>query len=112
MLLLINALILCAGMVLDAISIFLVFLPILVPIALVFQWDMTWFGIMLTVNLAIGACTPPMAVNLMVTCRILGCSMESTLPWIVWFVGSMIVALLLVTFIPDIALFLPRLLAQ
>jgi TRAP-type C4-dicarboxylate transport system permease large subunit len=38
--------------------------------------------------------------------------MESTLPWIVWFVGSMIVALLLVTFIPDIALFLPRLLAQ
>ena len=107
MLLLINALILCAGMVLDAISIFLVFLPILVPIALVFQWDMTWFGIMLTVNLAIGACTPPMAVNLMVTCRILGCSMESTVPWIVWFVGSMIVALLLVTFIPDIALFLP-----
>jgi tripartite ATP-independent transporter DctM subunit len=112
MLLLINLLILIAGMLLDAISIFLVFLPILLPIAKVFQWDLTWFGIMLTVNLAIGACTPPMAVNLMVTCRILGCSMESTVPWIVWFVGAMIVALMLVTFVPDIALFLPRLMAS
>jgi tripartite ATP-independent transporter DctM subunit len=112
MLLLVNGLIVIAGMLLDAISIFLVFLPILLPIARVFQWDLTWFGIMLTVNLAIGSCTPPMAVNLMVTCRILGCSMESTVPWIAWFVGSMIVALLLVTFVPEIALFLPRLMAS
>lgn len=111
MLLLINVLILLAGMLLDAISIFLVFLPILLPIARVFQWDLTWFGIMLTMNLAIGACTPPMAVNLMVTCRILGCSMEQTIPWVVWFVGAMIGALLLVTFLPDIALVLPRLMA-
>jgi TRAP-type C4-dicarboxylate transport system permease large subunit len=38
--------------------------------------------------------------------------MESTVPWIVWFVGAMIVALMLVTFVPDIALFLPRLMAS
>jgi TRAP-type C4-dicarboxylate transport system permease large subunit len=38
--------------------------------------------------------------------------MESTVPWVAWFVGSMIVALLLVAFVPDIALFLPRLMAS
>ena len=109
MLLMITVLVLVAGMLIDAISIFLVFLPILVPIAMAFGWDLTWFGIVLTMNIAIGAFTPPMAVNLMVTCKVAGCSMESTVPWVIWFVLSMTGALLLVSFVPEIALFLPRL---
>jgi tripartite ATP-independent transporter DctM subunit len=112
MLLLITALVLVAGMLIDAISIFLVFLPVLLPIARSFGWDLTWFGIILTMNVAIGAFTPPMAVNLMVTCKVAGCSMESTLPWVVWFVLAMTGAMLLVTFIPELALFLPRLLGD
>ncbi|QXM25536.1 TRAP transporter large permease [Elioraea tepida] len=112
MLLAINLLILVAGMLIDAISIFLVFLPILVPIARSFGWDLTWFGIMLTMNIAIGAFTPPMAVNLMVTCKVAGCSIESTVPWVVWFVAAMAAALLLVAFVPEVALFLPRLLGD
>jgi TRAP-type C4-dicarboxylate transport system permease large subunit len=63
-------------------------------------------------NIAIGQFTPPMAVNLMVTCKIVGTSMESTVPWVLWFVLANIVALLLVTFVPEIALFLPRLLGD
>jgi tripartite ATP-independent transporter DctM subunit len=109
MLLMITALVLVAGMLIDAISIFLVFLPILIPIARSFGWDLTWFGILLTMNVAVGAFTPPMAVNLMVTCKVAGCSMESTLPWVIWFVLAMLGALLLVAFVPELALFLPRL---
>jgi C4-dicarboxylate transporter DctM subunit len=112
MLLMITVLVLIAGMLIDAISIFLVFLPILVPIARSFGWDMTWFGIILTMNIAIGAFTPPMAVNLMVTCKVARCSMESTVPWVIWFVLAMTGALLLVTFVPEIALFLPRLMGD
>jgi len=112
MLLMITAMVLVAGMLIDAISIFLVFLPILIPIARAFGWDLTWFGIVLTMNIAIGAFTPPMAVNLMVTCKVAGCSMESTIPWVIWFVAAMTGALLLVTFIPELALFLPRMLGD
>jgi TRAP-type C4-dicarboxylate transport system permease large subunit len=53
-----------------------------------------------------------MAVNLMVTCKVAGCSMESTIPWVIWFVLAMTGSLMLVTFIPEIALFLPRLLGD
>ncbi len=108
MLLAINVLILLAGMLIDAISIFLVFLPILIPIARSYGWDLTWFGIMLTMNIAIGAFTPPMAVNLMITCKVAGCSIESTVPWVIWFVLAMSAALMLVAFVPEVALFLPR----
>jgi TRAP-type C4-dicarboxylate transport system permease large subunit len=73
-----------------------------------YGWDPTWFGIIVTMNLAIGSFTPPMAVNLMVTCRIAGCTIESTIPWVMWFVAAMLGSLLLVTFIPELALFLPR----
>lgn len=109
MLLAITGIVLVAGMLIDAISIFLIFLPILIPIARAFQWDLTWFGIILTMNVAIGSFTPPMAVNLMVTCKIAGTSMESTVPWVIWFVLSMTAALLLITFVPELVLFLPRL---
>jgi tripartite ATP-independent transporter DctM subunit len=109
MLLAINALVLLAGMLIDAISIFLVFLPILIPIARSYGWDLTWFGIMLTMNIAIGAFTPPMAVNLMITCKVAGCSIESTVPWVIWFVLAMGATLMLVAFVPEVALFLPRL---
>jgi len=112
MLLTINVLVLVAGMLIDAISIFLVFLPILIPIARSYGWDLTWFGIMLTMNLAIGAFTPPMAINLMVTCKVAGCSIESTIPWVVWFVAAMASVLMLVAFLPEVALFLPRLLGD
>ena len=101
---------LVAGMLLDAVSIFLVFLPILLPIARQFGWDLTWFGVVMTMNLAIGQFTPPMAVNLMVTCRIAGVTMESTVPWVLWMVAAMGGSLLLVVAVPDLALAIPRLL--
>jgi C4-dicarboxylate transporter, DctM subunit len=108
MLLAITVILLIAGMLIDGVSIFLVFLPILLPIAKTYGWDLTWFGVIMTMNIAIGQFTPPMAVNLMVTCKVAGCTMEATVPWVMWFVLSMLTALLFVTFVPEAALFLPR----
>lgn len=108
MLLMITIMMLIAGMLLDAVSIFLVFLPILLPIVAAYKWDPVWFGIILTMNMAIGQFTPPMAVNLMVTTRIAGVTMESTVRWALWMVGSMLLALLLVTAFPQLALWLPQ----
>lgn len=107
-LLLLNVALLGLGMLLDAVSIFLILLPLLVPIMTAFQWDPVWFGVMVTTNLAIGQFTPPMAVNLMVTTRVAGISMESTVRWVVWMVLAMLGALALVTAFPEISLWLPR----
>lgn len=110
MLLAILALLLVAGMFLDAISMYFIFLPLLVPIALHFQWDLVWFGVVITMNMAIGQFTPPLGVNLMVTSRLAGIGMEATTVWVLWLVAAMTGAMLLVAFIPGIVLWLPRLL--
>ena len=104
----ITLLLLIAGMFLDAISIYFIFLPLLVPIAVHFDWNLVWFGIIITMNLAIGQFHPPLGVNLMVTCRLSGVSMESTIPWVIWMLIAMSGTMLLVTFVPEIALWLPR----
>ncbi|MBS7812500.1 TRAP transporter large permease [Roseococcus pinisoli] len=95
------------GMFLDGVSTFLILLPVLIPIAMAFHWDLTWFGVILTMKIAIGQFTPPMAVNLMVSCRIAGVTMESTIPWVIWMILAMFVALALVVVFPGIALWLP-----
>ena len=107
MLILVMVLILVAGMFLDGVSIFLVFLPILIPIMNQFRWDPVWFGVLLTMNIAIGQFTPPLAVNLMVTSKIAGVSMEATVRWVIWMVAAMLVALALVALFPPLALWLP-----
>jgi tripartite ATP-independent transporter DctM subunit len=108
MLVMVMALILVAGMFLDGVSIFLVFLPILIPIMNQFRWDPVWFGILVTMNIAIGQFTPPMAVNLMVTSKIGGVTMESTVSWVLWMVLAMLCALALVAIFPQLALWLPN----
>jgi len=96
------------GMFLDGVSIYLILLPVLLPIAATFKWDLVWFGVLLTMMVAIGQFTPPMAVNLMVSCRIADVSMEATIPWVSWMVLAMLAALVMVVAVPDIALWLPR----
>ena len=96
------------GMFLDGVSIFIVFLPLLYPLMLHFRWDPVWFGVLLTMKIAIGQFTPPMAVNLMVACRLAQVRMEQTVPWVGWLLVSFICAALAVLFFPPLALWLPR----
>ncbi len=108
MLVSIQVLLLIAGMFLDAISIYFIFLPLLVPIAIHFNWNLVWFGVVITMNMALGQFHPPLGVNLMVTCRMAGVAMESTIPWVLWMVAAMAGTMFLVTFVPELALWLPR----
>ncbi|MGB3290055.1 MAG: TRAP transporter large permease [Burkholderiaceae bacterium] len=96
------------GMFLDGISIFLIFVPLLMPIASTYQWDAVWFGVILTLMVAVGQFTPPLAVNLMVSCRIAKVPMESTVRWVGWLLASMLSVLVLVIVFPELALWLPR----
>ena len=101
------AMLLVLGMFLDGISIFLIFVPLLMPIMNHYQWSPVWFGVVMTLNVAIGQFTPPMAVNLMVSSRIAGVRMEETTRWVLWLVAGMGVALVLVIVWPQLALWLP-----
>jgi len=107
MLLTINLLLLVAGMFLDAVSIFLILLPLLVPIANAMGWDLVWFGVMMTINLAIGQFTPPMAISLMITSRIAGIGMQETFRTVIWLMLAMLSGLALMIIFPQIALWLP-----
>ncbi|MBG6070854.1 MULTISPECIES: TRAP transporter large permease [unclassified Polaromonas] len=96
------------GMFLDGISIFLIFVPLLLPIAQFYHWDLVWFGVILTLKVALGQFTPPLAVNLMVSCRIANVRMEETVRWVVWLLASMFLVLVAVIAFPELALWLPR----
>jgi TRAP-type C4-dicarboxylate transport system permease large subunit len=107
-LLLIMLVLLFAGMILDGVSIYLITLPLLTPLAMAFHWNLTWFGVLMAMNIAIGQFTPPVAVNLIVTCRIARVRMERTVPWVGWLMLTMALAILLVIMFPQIALWLPE----
>ncbi|HEX2545395.1 MAG TPA: TRAP transporter large permease [Ramlibacter sp.] len=98
------------GMFLDGVSIFLIFVPLLLPIMQYYKWDPVWFGVILTLKVALGQFTPPLAVNLMVSCRIANVPMESTVRWVGWMLVSMGLVMVLVIAFPQLALWLPRVL--
>jgi TRAP-type C4-dicarboxylate transport system permease large subunit len=93
---------------LDGVSIFLICVPLVMPLMRADQWDPVWFGILLTMMVAVGQFTPPMAVNLMVSCKMAGVSMEQTFPWVWWLVLAMTISMLAVLFFPPLALWLPQ----
>jgi len=96
------------GMFLDGVSIFLIFVPLLLPIMQHYQWDPVWFGVILTLKVALGQFTPPLAVNLMVSCRIAHVRMEETVRWVGWLLLAMALVMVAVIAFPELALWLPR----
>lgn len=106
----INAILLLAGMALDAISIYYVFLPVMLPLIHHFGWDPIWFGVMMTVNLAVGQVTPPVAVNLYVGANISGLSMEEIARPALPLIFAALIALAFIMAFPGLSTFLPRLL--
>ena len=61
-----------------------------------YKWDPVWFGVILTLKVALGQFTPPLAVNLMVSCRIAGVRMEETVRWVGWMLFSMFLVMVAV----------------
>lgn len=109
-LLLINVLLLALGAIMDMAPLILIMTPILLPVATSIGMDPVHFGIMMLLNLSIGLITPPVGNVLFVGCAIGKISMERAMPGVIPFYVPMIVALLLITFVPALVLTLPRLL--
>ncbi|GLQ54021.1 TRAP transporter large permease [Devosia nitrariae] len=106
-LILVNLLILVVGCFLDTIAAITILVPILLPIVLKFEIDPVHFGVVLTLNLMIGLLTPPIGVVMFVLSRIARISLQRTmkaiLPWLV----PLIIALLVISFVPAVTLWLP-----
>lgn len=100
-------LLITVGMFLDGVSIFLIFVPLLWPIVQHYNWDPVWFGVILTLKVALGQFMPPLAVNLMVSCRIARVRMEDTVPWVGWLLAAMFAVMVAVIAWPQLALWLP-----
>lgn len=102
-----NLLMLFVGCFLDTIAAITILVPILLPLVLQFDIDPVHFGLIMTLNLMIGLLHPPLGMVLFVLSRVAKLSVERTtmaiLPWLV----PLFIALILITFIPAITLWLP-----
>jgi tripartite ATP-independent transporter DctM subunit len=107
-LIIINLLLLAVGTFMDMTPAVLVFTPILLPAVIAIGVDPVHFGIVMIANLCIGLCTPPVG-----TCLFLGCSVGRTtiarvVPAAIPFFLAMALAMLLITYVPELSLWLPR----
>ena len=111
-LLICNLILLAAGNVMDPAAIVLIFAPILFPAAVKLGVDPIHFGIMMVVNMEIGLCHPPVGLNLYVASGIAKMGITemtvAVLPWLSVMVGFLVV----VTYWPDLTMFVPRLLGM
>lgn len=108
--LLINLILLFLGCIMDMAPIILIATPILLPIATSIGIDPIQFGIMIVLNCGIGLLTPPVGSVLFIGSAVAKLPMEKVVKATLPFYLCMIIALLLITFIPEISLFLPHLL--
>ncbi|EGQ9713259.1 TPA: TRAP transporter large permease [Vibrio alginolyticus] len=110
-LLCINVLLLLVGTFMETLAAIVILTPILLPITSALGMDPVHFGIVMIVNLAIGFVTPPLGANLFMASQVGKVPIESLSKAIMGWIGAMIVALMLITFIPAISLSLPALLS-
>lgn len=108
-LLMINIFLLLVGTFMDITPAVLIFTPIFLPVAIELGVNPIHFGIIMVMNLSIGLCTPPVGSVLFVGCGISGTRITQVLRPLLPLFLAMLISLLLVTFIPEISLFLPKL---
>ncbi|HUF73142.1 MAG TPA: TRAP transporter large permease subunit [Gammaproteobacteria bacterium] len=108
-LLLINAVLLIAGNLMDPTSVVLILAPIIFPLAVGLGIDPVHLGVIMVVNMEIGMVTPPVGLNLFVASGVSGLALtrviRASLPWLV----LLLAFLMLVTYVPRLSLFLPEL---
>lgn len=106
--LLTSAVMIVAGMFLDAISIIYVFMPIILPALVTLRIDPLYFGVVLIISLAIGQITPPVAVNLYVTANLIKSDINAEMvKYVLPMVYAAILALIFIALFPNLSLFLP-----
>ena len=105
-LMIINVFLLIVGCLLDPGSAILVLTPLLAPIAAALGVDLVHFGVIMTVNLAIGMFTPPFGLNIFVAQALFKAPLKSIYPGLVPFIFINIIALVIVTYVPELSLYL------
>jgi len=108
LLLIMNVLLLAVGTFMDMTPAVLIFTPIFLPVAIELGIDPVHFGIVMVLNLCVGLCTPPVGSVLFVGCSVAGTDLRKVLPSLLPLYAAMLVALLIVTLVPDVSLALPR----
>ena len=108
-LLLINVLLMAVGMFMESLAAILILVPVLMPIAIDFGIEPVHFGLVVVMNFAIGMVTPPYGITLFVASSIAERSIVQVSRRMFWPWLMMTAILVLVTYVPDIPLFLPRL---
>jgi C4-dicarboxylate transporter, DctM subunit len=103
-LLAVNVLLLIVGMFIETSAAILVLAPILAPIAVAYGVDPVHFGLIIVVNLALGMITPPLGVNLFAACAVANLPVEQIIPQLLWFVLTVLAALMVVTYVPAVSL--------
>lgn len=107
-LIIINLILLFVGIFMDMTPAVLIFTPIFLPVVTALGVDPVHFGIMMVLNLCIGLCTPPVGSVLFVGCGVAGISISKVVRPLMPLFIAMVLALLLVTYVPEISLWLPR----
>jgi tripartite ATP-independent transporter DctM subunit len=107
-LMLINILLLVLGCLIDMAPSILIATPILLPVMIKFGVDPVHFGMIMLLNLGIGLCHPPVGTTLFVGCAVGKVTMEQVMREIWPFYGVMFVVLMFVTYVPELSLWLPR----
>ena len=103
-----NVLLLIVGMFMDIISATMILGPVFLPMLSAFDINWMHFGLIMTVNLAIGYCTPPMGVSLYITGAIANRDLIYVSKAVLPFIAIQMLVLLVATFFPDLVLYLPR----
>ncbi len=109
-LLMINVMLLCLGMIMDMAALILICTPIFLPLAVSIGVDPIQFGMILMMNLGLGLCTPPVGACLFVGCAVGNVPIEKAVKTIWPFYMAIFLALMLITFVPAFSLTLPNLL--
>ena len=108
-LLMINLILLVLGMIMDMAALILICTPIFLPVAVGLGMDPVQFGVILMMNLGLGLCTPPVGACLFVGCVVGKIRIEQAVKSILPFYLAILVALMLVTYVPAFSMFLPGL---
>jgi len=110
LLLIINLILLVVGTFMDMTPAVLIFTPIFLPVVKSFGMDPIHFGIVIIFNLCIGLCTPPVGTALFVGCGVANTTIAKVWRPLIPFFAAMLIVLLLVTYVPALSLYLPKLL--
>ena len=107
-LMVINVFLLIVGMFMDVISATLIIGPVIIPLLPTFDIDFMHFGLLMTVNLAIGYCTPPVGVSMYITGAMANKDIIYVTKAVLPFLVIQLVVLFMMTYMPDVVLWLPK----